>query len=499
MLPKKIAFVDIETTGARHTYDRIIEIGIVLVENNQVLKTFSTLINPQKYLSPDIILLTGITNDQLEEAPTFRQVKEEIFNLLKDCLFVAHNVRFDYSFIKNEFKRFDIDFSPKHLCTVKLSRKLFPKFKHHNLDSLINRFSLSCQNRHRALDDAKVLWDFYQICQQKFPPEKLVEAINLGLKKPSLPVGLTHKQLDNLEEEPGVYIFYGQSNLPLYIGKSINIKERIKSHFSSDHSSSLEMKIAQQVKQIETIPTPGELGALVLESALIKKMQPLYNKKLRRSHKLITLTETKIPSNKPNQFYSSIQIETLESLTLYDLDRIYGIFRSIKQAKQYLTKIAKEYGLCEKLLNLENTNQSCFGYRLGRCKGACVFKQEPKFYNLKFALAFSHKHFQKWPFQTPVVIEEKNQITQKGELHLVDKWCYLGSFKYDQDLEDQKFISDLNFDLDTYKILHTYLKNPKNQHKIKSVDKYKQLSHSIYQSQSSQIALASHKNLTPLT
>src|SRR3989344_686890 len=171
MLPEKIAFVDIETTGTSLASDRIIEIGIVRVENNTVTKTFQTLINPQTYLSPFITNMTGIQEHMLDNAPTFSQVKDDIKQLLQDCVFVAHNVRFDYGFLKHEFKRLGHTFTQKHFCTVKLSQILFPRARHHNLDSIIKRHSISCENRHRAFDDAQVLWDFFQLLQQKFPPE----------------------------------------------------------------------------------------------------------------------------------------------------------------------------------------------------------------------------------------------------------------------------------------------------------------------------------------
>src|SRR5437867_5621 len=138
MLPKKLAFVDIETTGTRVSRDRIIEIGILRVEENKLVATYKTLINPQTYISPFIEQMTGISKEALENAPIFSDVKEKILDILDDCVFVAHNARFDYGFLKTEYKHLGISFSPKQFCTVKLSRLLYPKYKQHNLDSLIN-------------------------------------------------------------------------------------------------------------------------------------------------------------------------------------------------------------------------------------------------------------------------------------------------------------------------------------------------------------------------
>ena len=241
-LPKKLAFVDIETTGCRIS-DRIIEIGILRVENHKLIESYQTLLNPQCHIPEEIVELTGITPSQLEAAPTFYEVKKDIYSLLEDCIFVAHNVRFDLSFLKNEFKRWEISFSPKQICTVKLSRALYPEHRHHNLDSIIERFKFKVKNRHRAFDDAKVLWDFYSHLTKKLPKETLLLNLKKAMKRPSIPIKISEDILDSLPKSPGVYIFYGENRAPLYVGKSINIKDRVMSHFSSDHLSSKELNL----------------------------------------------------------------------------------------------------------------------------------------------------------------------------------------------------------------------------------------------------------------
>jgi DNA polymerase-3 subunit epsilon len=148
-----LAFVDLETTGASCTKDRITEIGIVLVTEHGI-QEWSQLLNPQTRIPGFIEQITGITNAMVAKQPTFSDVAEQVQILLKDCLFIAHNARFDYGFLKNEFNRLGISFAPTVLCTVKLSRKLYPQHKHHNLDSLIERHQLQINDRHRALADA---------------------------------------------------------------------------------------------------------------------------------------------------------------------------------------------------------------------------------------------------------------------------------------------------------------------------------------------------------
>src|SRR6185437_7143312 len=167
----------------RSSYDRIIEIGILRVEDGELVDTFSSLINPQSYLPKEITQLTGITQHDIESAPTFRSMKEEIIEILADCTFVAHNVRFDYAFLKHELLRENITYSAKHFCTVRLSRILYPQWQRHNLDAVISECNIACENRHRAFDDAKVLYEFYNHILKTMPQDKLEKALSKTMKK----------------------------------------------------------------------------------------------------------------------------------------------------------------------------------------------------------------------------------------------------------------------------------------------------------------------------
>lgn len=514
MLPSKLAFVDVETTGMSASHGRIIEIGIVRVENNQITKTFQTLINPETHLPREIEMLTGITIKDLEDKPPFRQVADEILETLDECTFVAHNVRFDYSFIKYEFLRHNITFSAKHFCTVKLSRYLYPQETHHNLDAVIQRFGFSAGQRHRAYNDAAILWEFYKTSQRAFKEDVFLKAVHDALKRPSLPLKLNHDVLDSLPESPGVYIFYGADNstqhiqqisdsdsqkvrksenqriresvkpnfrntdslntpsqIPLYIGKSVNIKDRVLSHFSGDIHSPKEMKISQQIQHIETITTAGELGALFLEAKMIKELLPLYNSLLRIKRDLVALSEV-VDENG----YQTVKMETLSRIDPDKLNTFIGFFKSRKEAKTYLTNIADEFGLCKKLLGLESsisqTNQACFAYRLNKCKGACIGEEKPIFYNLRFITACLKTKIKPWPFNGPILIKEFNEITKKAEYFLIDKWCYLGNFKINDEVDQSaneliEHKPEYIFDLDMYKILKRYLSKPENMKNIK--------------------------------
>jgi DNA polymerase III subunit epsilon len=446
MLPKNIAFVDIETTGGSLRYDRIIEIGILRVEDNKLVQTYQTLVNPEGYLPAEITRLTGIDAADLDQAPSFSRVKKDILELLDGCVFAAHNARFDYGFLRSEFRREETTFRAKTLCTVKLSRRLFPRFRRHSLDTLIERFGLNCPRRHRALDDARVLWQFYERVLDDFGPEKLAPQIDLVMKKSSAPAGITAEILDKLPESAGVYVFYDAGGLPLYVGKSVNIHDRVLSHFSNDE----EVNVSQQVVSIENFPTAGELGAFLLESKLIKKLRPLHNRQLRETKNLVVAKLAPAPDG-----YKRVVLEEQSEIAVNGLDKILNIFKSRQQAKDFLADLAKKANLCEKLLGLEKTTGACFGYRLGRCSGACVGKEPPGRYNARQALAFMTWQIKSWDFPGPIMIEN----------HVFDRWCYLGTI----DEDGENISRDYHFDVDTYKILRRFLRNPQNRKKVKLI------------------------------
>ena len=435
-MPDKIAFVDIETTGSNLGRDRIIEIGVLRVENNRLVSTFQSLVNPESYLPPEITALTGISGAELSRAPTFAEIARQLLEILDGCLFAAHNARFDYGFIKRELEEYGVRYRAQNFCTLKFSRLLFPRIHRHNLDNIIEHFNLNCECRHRALADARVLWDFYRKVNREVPPESLEKIISQVLKRPTRPVNLTEKDLERLPEGPGIYIFYDREGMPLYVGKSVNLRERVLSHFAADTESPREAKIARQIASFETLPTDNELEALLLEAKKIKEMQPLYNRRLRLTQKLILLKQKNLGDYRGTELAAATRIDKTET------ENILGIFRSQRKAKDFLTQVAKEYQLCEKLLGLENAKAACFAYRLGRCRGACQGKEKPGLYNARFALAFRESRIARWPFSGPIIIE--------GE-RVVDNWCLLGE----------------EFDLDTYKILQRYFKNIKNHKKIR--------------------------------
>lgn len=451
MLKQKFAIVDLETTGGSFLADRVIEVGVIVMENGQITETFQSLINPERYIPQSIQQLTGIRESQLWDAPTFSMLKDKLKELLDGAIFVAHNAKFDQGFLKAEFARLEIPFNPKTLCTVQLSRKVFPEHRHHNLDALMLRLGVNCENRHRALDDAKVLHEFFLYLEEKFSESEREEFFRQVLKEIYIPPNLSKEKLKDLPQEPGVYIFYDENAFPIYVGKSINIHNRVLSHFHSCVTSSKEMKIFQKVHSIETIKTCGELGALLLESQMVKKLQPLHNRKLRKV-KILTTLQKQITA----EGYETVEVASLDQIEPTSIGNVMGIFRSKKQAENYLEEVAKEFILCKKLLHLEK-NFECFGYQLKRCKGACLNEESPADYNSRFQYAFEKTALRPWPYKGIVALEERNTLEGKGQVFFISDWCLIATGKYSESGFSVERIPDKIFDYDQYKILNRHL------------------------------------------
>lgn len=465
-LPEKLVFVDVETTGSNPQSDRIIELGIIRVENGKVIDKLDTLINPQTNVPAFISNMTGITTADLVSAPLFEDVKSRVFGLLDEAIFVAHNVNFDYSFIKHEFMRLDSQYNAKTLCTVRLARRLFPTMQKYNLDVLIKKFDLPMENRHRAFSDAYALWDFYLKTNGLFDENILLDAINSQIKT-NVPDSLSKSDIDNLPESHGVYIFYGKfPTLPktepknqedeavLYVGKSNNIRSRVLSHFSSQKVSTKSQNIAKNITRIDHVSTHGELGALLRESQLIKELSPIFNKTLRRKKSMYVLIRG---TDKDGYYTVQIKKTNLSKLSPEQVENVVGVFNSKKQAKLYLSDLAKNNLLCKRLLGIESGNGSCFNFQLQRCKGACTAAEMPLKYNLRFLESFSKSLVPKWPFDGSIGIEETGYYGR--EVHIVDKWCYQGSIIYDKDGNVKETFNPKDFDWDIYKLIKKYVKS----------------------------------------
>lgn len=458
MLPV-VTFLDLETTGATPLKDRITEIALVRFENGVEVARWQTLVNPQTTIPPFIQQLTGITNDMVQHAPSFAEVAGTLAEYLDGAVMAAHNVRFDHGFLKSEFKRLGHNLRQRVICTVKLSRLLYPEFRSHSLDAIMQRHQLTTNARHRAMGDVELMIGFIQSATKALGQKAIEDAATLLAKRPSLPSGLDHQLVDDLPESSGVYLFYGDSSLPLYIGKSVNLRDRVMSHFSADHASTKEMRISQEIKQVEWIQTAGELGALLLESRLVKEKQPIYNRQLRRERQLCSW---QISTDFEDVQHVSLKRE--DEISADMMSSLFGTFKTKKQAVEALRKIAESHQLCPRLLGLEAGKGACFAHQLKRCKGVCAGK-EPKFmHHLRLQQALAAHRLKSWPYQSKIGIREHDAESGKTEIHIFDQWCHIATV--DNEAEMEAALSSKTvfaFDHDTYKLLLKALRDEKMQ------------------------------------
>ena len=425
-----IAFVDLETTGTRARADRITEVGIVRVAVDArggppSVDAWSSLVVPGIPIPPEIQALTGITDAMVRSAPTFGSVVRDIEERLRDCIFVAHNARFDYGFLKQEFARLQRPFKAKVLCTVRLSRRLFPEAPSHSLDALIARHGIAIAARHRALDDAKAIWKFVETLYATLPAAGIEAAVRRLLRIPSLPTQLPPDALDAIPEAPGVYLFYGDNPLPLYIGKSRNLRERVGGHFSSDWASETDLRLSAEIRRIECEPTAGELGALLREAQLVKALMPAHNRALRRKADagVMTLNDEGRPS--------FVRADAFEPGVT---SPAYGPFSSRRSMRATLAALAHDHALCLTRLNLERRVGPCFSRQLKRCRGACDGNETARDHDRRFVEALVPLAIPRWPFDGAALIRETSDDGERVDVHVVRDWAWLGTARDDGDL-----------------------------------------------------------------
>jgi DNA polymerase-3 subunit epsilon len=437
--PEKMVLLDCETTGGKAIYHRIIEIGLLVIENGELIEKWQTFIDPKMPLPPFIQRLTGINPSMVDGAPEFADIAEELLSKLEGRTLVAHNARFDYSFLKNEFERAGISYNAKPLCSVKFSRNLYPQFKRHGLSHIIERFDLSIENRHRAMDDAEMIYQFFLKSSALFPDHEIQATCESILKRPTLPAKLDAKEVEKLPASSGVYYFYDDKGTLLYVGKSIHIRNRVLSHFSSDHKNPKDLQMSSKIAHIDFTQTASDFGAQIHESNQIKMLSPIYNRRLRKIKKLYQFrTDT------DQQGYLRLGIESIDTDNPA-ADEQFGLFRSPRQASKKMEKLADQYFLCHKLLGLEGDSRTsrgkpCFRAQLNKCFGACCGKESADIYNQRMQTALKNYQIKLWPYPDAILVEERDgQNPELSCFHLVDRWRYLARLTLIDELYDHGF------------------------------------------------------------
>lgn len=372
----KYAIIDVETTGGTARYERITEIAIVLHDGARVMDTFSTLINPERNIPWNITQLTGITDEMVAHAPKFYEVAKQIVELTEGAIFVAHNVSFDYSFVREEFARLGYTFSRKQLCTVRLSRQVFPGLTSYSLGNLKQHFGIYADKSHRALDDTlATVQVFERILAAQTGKDSLKTLVNHGVRETKLPQNITLDRLHAAPEACGVYYLHDERGEVIYVGKSLNIRKRLFEHFA-DQSPKGE-KLRAGVADFSFEITGSELVALLLESAEIKRLQPPVNRALRiRQYSACVFAYT------DQRGYRCLAAGQRSKRNLRQLDLITD-FPKLTSARAWLDSVRRQFQLCERLCHLDNREHACFHYTIKQCLGACVGEEPPESYNAR--------------------------------------------------------------------------------------------------------------------
>lgn len=376
------AIIDIETTGGVAKHERITEIAVVLHNGERVVDTFSTLINPERSIPWNITQITGITNDMVADAPRFFEVAKQIVQLTEGCVFVAHNVSFDYSFVREEFARLGFDFNRRQLCTVRLSRKVFPGLPSYSLTNLKKHFNIFAEKSHRALDDTLATTRLFElILAEQEGKSQIRTLVNQGVRETKLPPGITLERLHQVPEACGVYYLHDEAGTVIYVGKSINIRKRLFEHFSDMTPKGEKMR--QGVADISWEVLGSELVSLLHESVTIKLLQPRINRAQR-----IKNFAAAIYTYQDSNGYQRLVIGKTNTKAVQKLEMV-GAYPKLDHARNHLQSIVRTHELCYRLAHLDASEHACFHYSIKQCHGACVGEESPESYNERVSSALS--------------------------------------------------------------------------------------------------------------
>jgi DNA polymerase-3 subunit epsilon len=448
-------FVDVETTGGHPAKHRVTEIGLVAIDGCELEYEWSSLVNPGVPIPPSIQHFTGITDEMVRDAPFFEDVVEDLASRLDGRLFVAHNARFDFGFLRHEFRRTGRKLTNRVACTVKLSRGLYPEMPRHNLDAVIERHGLVCEQRHRALPDAKALWGFWQALRTSRDHDEIEEQLAAITHLRSIPPHLPAELADELPESAGVYRFFGENGALLYIGKAKNIRSRVLQHWQGAASDSKSQQLTELTRRVEWTETAGELGALLLEARWIREQKPLYNRALRGCKQVWTIV---VADDGAAPLIAPLDCWPLS----FEKSDVFGVFRNAAAARKALAGLAREHELCLRAMDLEDARGSCFAYQVGKCRGACVGKEPLPLHAMRLKLALLPHRLKQWPFAGAVGIRERDELAHE-QVHVINNWRHIVTLENGDELPGEK--RPQPFDIDVYKILLRYL-NTKSRPRI---------------------------------
>lgn len=462
-LPRRFAIVDVESTGAHPVRDRITEIAILRVEEGEVVARWESLVAPGQPIPPLIEQVTGISDAMVADAPAFEALADTVAALLADCVFVAHSARFDFGFIKNAFTRIGREFDAPVLCTVKLSRALFPEHHRHGLDALIERHGLVCGARHRAMGDVEVLWQFVRQVEAAFAPEVLARATERAMKAPVLPPGLPEGMLEAVPDVPGLYLFHaaeeppadGRREQPLFVGRGQSLRARVREHFAPGARKGRDAELAARVRRVDWIETAGELDTSLQELALLRDFRPPWNRPQEPAEGAFALRL--LANRRRPPMHERVPVAGTDPA---DWAGLYGVFRSRREADNLLRELAMLYRLCPRRLGLEGGSGACTAHAARRCAGVCAGRETPAEHDARLAAALAGVGLKPWPWAGAVRIVEHHPASGRTRHHVFDRWCFLGSAADEAAAAALAATAARAFDADVWRILGRWLAVP---------------------------------------
>jgi DNA polymerase-3 subunit epsilon len=333
------AIVDIETTGGQMAQGSITEIAVYIHNGNEIVHRYEQLVRPFYYIPRHITMLTGIDNDMVADAPTFEEIAADIFELLQDKIFVAHNVNFDYSFIKQHLANSGYEFSAPKLCTVRMSRKIFPGLRSYSLGNICAYLDIPIHNRHRAAGDTAATAILFEKLLASDTENQITQMLKKNSGEHSLPPNLPKTALDQLPQAPGIYFFHDQKGKVVYIGKAKNILKRVKSHFTGNKITKQRQHFLRDIYSISFEQYPTEFMALIAEAVAIKNTWPKYNRSLKAYEPKYGLFRYTDQNNLERLFIGKFNKSLLPIRTFHDLH----------SARIFLQELASKFNLCPEL------------------------------------------------------------------------------------------------------------------------------------------------------
>lgn len=405
------AIVDIETTGGSPKNSKITEIAIFKHDGNKVVDEFVSLVNPETVIPQFIVQLTGINDRMVREAPKFYEIAKDIIEFTEDCVFVAHNVAFDYGVLRAEFKSLGYDYRRPHLCTVRASRYVLPGHESYSLGKLTRELGIELIGRHRAGGDAFATSELFTLLMET-DANNLQTFVQEEVNPKRLHPNLDLDHLDEIPNKTGVYKFYNETNQLIYIGKSVHIRKRIDQHLRNSKTKK-GIQMQKEISRIEYELTGSELISLLRESYLIKQHKPIYNRSLRRNsfpHGLYHYTD--------EAGYIRLFVTRVSTMTETPLTS----FNTKKEGTAYLERQVEAYDLCTKLCDLYKSKSACFQYTIRNCMGACVGEETPDSYNARCQQLINHLTLNGESFY----IVDKGRKRGEKSLVLVENGCLKG-------------------------------------------------------------------------